>query len=343
MTRYLLIVLCLISLNAFANKKSDSTTVSKKKFKIDSTWIRFDGVIKAKMEVSLDGAGLRFNIRNSRFGIRGDVTKYLGYRAQIDLSNEGRLDVLDIYGDIKPIKGMSIKLGQSSVPFAPDYTTSPKTMMFANRTFIAKYFLPSTRDIGLVVGYKLDKNVPFEFELGMFNGGKINNPIWTKNPSFAGRIIYGSIDKLRASIKVYKLEQKDESHLLYGVDASYFLKNKWLIQGEVNQKSDYKGTTLTGYYLQTAYYFYFKNTGMFKYIMPAVRWDAMGYNGDGHGLNDVQRFTIGVDFGFLKKPFNSVLRLNYENYFINRMIPELETRPEYTDNDKITLELIIAL
>lgn len=343
MMRLLLLVVCFTSFNVLAVKQSDSSTVVKSKFKIDSTWIKFDGVIKAKMEISLDGAGVRFNIRNSRLGIRGDVMQYLSYRVQVDLSNEGKFDVLDIYGDIKPIYGMSIKLGQSAVPFAPGYTTSPENMMFANRAFLAKYFMPSTRDIGLVFGYKFSKQFPFEVEFGFFNGGKINDPIWTKKPSIAGRIIYGSLDKLRASIKVYKLEQPNVSHLLYGVDASYFFNNKWLIQGEFNQKFDYENKIFSGYYVQTAYYFYLKNKGVFRYIMPALRWDAMGYNGSGNGWDDVQRLTVGVDFGFLKKPFNSVLRLNYENYFINRMVPELQSRPDNTDNDKITLELIIAL
>jgi len=53
--------------------------------------VKFDGVIKAKFETSANDGAMRFNIRNSRLGLRGNIGEYVSYRVQVELSNEGTL------------------------------------------------------------------------------------------------------------------------------------------------------------------------------------------------------------------------------------------------------------
>ena len=46
-----------------------------------------DGVIKAKLETSVESGVMRFNVRNTRIGVRGDIGEYFSYRIQVELSN----------------------------------------------------------------------------------------------------------------------------------------------------------------------------------------------------------------------------------------------------------------
>ena len=160
--------------------------------------IIFDGVIKTKAELSTEAGVIRFNVRNSRIGVRGDINQYLAYRLQIELSNEGIFAPLDLHGIFKPMKKISFILGQQNVPFENNYIITPSEMMFANRAFIGKFFTPGSRDIGAVAQYKFKINsFPIEGQAGIFNGGKINAPQWAASPSFAFRLIAGKMNGFR--------------------------------------------------------------------------------------------------------------------------------------------------
>ena len=102
--------------------------------------IEFDGMFKSKFEYATDNNNTRFSVRNSRLGIKGDVTSFVSYRAMAELSDDGKFNVLDLYGAINPLNGLTIKIGQSGIPVHNPYTTSPGSVMFANRPFIGKYF-----------------------------------------------------------------------------------------------------------------------------------------------------------------------------------------------------------
>ena len=59
------------------------TTDSTLQTLIEST--KFDGVIKTKVETSAETGAMRFNVRNSRLGVRGDIGNYLSYRVQVEI------------------------------------------------------------------------------------------------------------------------------------------------------------------------------------------------------------------------------------------------------------------
>jgi len=75
-------------------------------------------------------------------GLSGNIIDEISYRAQIELSNEGKFEVLDMYASIKPVKNLSVSLGQMQIPIYNSYQTAPAQMLFANRTFMAKYLFP---------------------------------------------------------------------------------------------------------------------------------------------------------------------------------------------------------
>ena len=302
--------------------------------------IKFDGSLKTRYEYALDTEMSRFSVRNSRLGLSGEMSSYVSYRLQIELSNEGKFEVLDLSATIKPIENLTLTMGQTSIPIYNSYQITPSQMMFANRTFLAKYFVPGTRDLGVLAAYNfLVSGVPVEFNAGVFNASKSNNPVWTNNLSWSARAIIGSMDGFRASAKIYRYPGIDADFFLWGADFRYG-KERFKIEAEVLDREDLSsGDNLFSSCLQGGYSFPVKNGGMFKDITPALRWDMMGHKIAVNGIG-VNRLTFGLSFGFTSKPFSSLLRIDFEKYFKKYILPEF-TRYEEMDSDKISIELQI--
>ena len=303
--------------------------------------IRIDGVIKAKAEISANNGVIRFNIRNSRLGLRGDIGEYVSYRVQVEFSNEGSFAPLDLYGTLKPARGLSISLGQLSIPFDNQYVISPAETMFANRAFVGKFFTPGSRDIGAVVKYVPFSDLPLEGEIGVLNGGKINNPQWTDSPSYAARLIVGAMEGFRTSVKMYRYNGETVDMFLWGADVHYANERLRLEAEIMSRMAHTTSPDMFGTYVQGTYIFYLKTARMFHNMSPTLRWDAMGYNMMDSGL-DVNRLTFGINFGLDLKPFDSALRINYEQYFVrNGYFAEFANGDPHVADNKATIELLI--
>ena len=302
---------------------------------------KIDGTLKNKFEHAPKTNMSRFSVRNSRIGVSGNINPYSAYRVQVELSNEGKFSVLDLSGTLKPIEGLSLTLGQTSIPLFNSYIVTPGTMMFANRAFLGKYFL-STRDLGFLAKYDfLLGVVPAKLEFGVFNGNTINDPVWKKNMSYGGRIELGSMQELRMTAKIYDYPNDETTHFLfYGADLRYEREN-WTVETEImkrESKTEFHSDLLS-YYLQSAYVIPVR-TRMFEFIKPAVRWDAIDGSPDVGGF-DVNRLTTGIGFGFKKERFSSILRLDYEWYMVNHKMDIFDSSEEM-DSDKVTLELLFT-
>ncbi len=302
---------------------------------------KIDGTLKNKFEYATRTNMSRFSVRNSRIGVAGNINPYSAYKVQIELSNEGKFSVLDLFGTLKPLDGLSLSLGQTSIPLFNNYIVAPNAMMFANRTFLGKYFL-STRDLGFLAKYDFRIGViPSKLEFGVFNGNAINDPVWKKNLSYGGRVELGNMQGFRMTAKIYDYEKDETTHFLfYGTDLRYEQKN-WKVETEImkrESKTEFH-TDLLSYYLQGAYTIPVK-TKMFEFVRPAIRWDAI----DGQpkvGGFDVNRLTSGFGFGFKKEHFTSILRLDYEWYIVNHEIDIFSTNDEMASN-KFTVELLFT-
>jgi hypothetical protein len=300
----------------------------------------FDATLKTKYEYAIDNQLGRFTVRNSRLGLFGNLTSSVSYKTQIEFSSEGKFDVLDMYANIKLFKGFELSLGQTSIPIFNPYTTTPSLMLFANRTFLAKFYA-GTRDIGIMTNYSFDiSEIPILLQFGVFNGSTINNPVWTKKPSYSARVVAGSMNGLRASAKVYRYPLgEEEDYLIMGADLRYGL-DRFKIETEVMNRHNYfSGVNRFSSYLQGAYSFPINGFTLFKDITPAIRWDGIGEDFANNAF-DVNRFTFGLSFGLTSKPFSSLLRLDYEHYIVDKPIAEFSVSDEI-DSDKFTVELLI--
>ncbi len=291
------------------------------------------GILKTKAEYDLNNSLVRFEVRNARFGAVGKINNYMGYRIEIDLSDEGQMKMLDAYVKFTPIKDLSFYMGQRKIPFSSDYMRNPAENIFANRSFLAKYINDGMRDIGFYAEYKIPVELPVNLVVGAVNGTGNNNPQWIERPNLVSRLTVGPNDGFRATGNFYYGEYPYEEDLvMLGGELRHTI-GPWFIECEyvsrkytdtlsVRQQED-------GFYIHS-YYNFIPESKMIYMVTPTARYDFIG-NSVFESRIDVSRLTLGLNVSFDTRQFYSEIRFNYENYFAGYL-------PIHTD--KLTLEFI---
>jgi len=294
---------------------------------------KLDGSLKTKVEFDLENSTMRFAVRNARLGARGNINPYFGYRVEVDLSDEGRIKMLDAFVKVTPVENLEFYLGQRKVPFGTDYLRSPIENMFANRSFVAKYTNDGLRDIGLVANYRFNFHIPFDVWVAAMNGTGNNNPQWISRPNYSARLLFEPLKNIRLAGNFYQGSTLLENELsMYGGEIRY-QNDKLLIESEYIHRHFIDTTSAEldqfGFYVHSCYNF-FTGAKMIQIISPVVRWDFMGRETDNVG-KVAERITAGVNFGFEPKQFKAEIRLNYENY-LKKSLPD--------HFDRFTIEFI---
>ena len=318
----------LLAFSGWTAVYSQDTTVAKSEFIPD-----LDVILKVKTEFDLDNSLMRFEVRNARFGLKGKINDFMSYKVELDLSDEGKMKMLDAYVKFTPLKNLDIYLGQRKIPFSTDYMRNPAENIFANRSFLAKYINDGMRDIGFYIDYKIETAVPIEILMGAVNGTGNNNPQWIGRPNLVGRLNIGPETGFRATGNLYYGEAEYREHLaMFGGELRY-AKGSFLIESEYISRNwtDTLDARIhdDGLYVHSYYNFIFDKK-MIKMISPTARWDFIGSSVFGNEI-DANRLTFGVNIGFEPRQFYSEIRFNYENYLKSSL-------PIHTD--KITLEFI---
>ena len=83
------------------------------------------GTIRGKYELQTTNGMQRFQVRNARVSLDGKVLPVIAYKAEIDLSDEGSIKMLDAYARFVPNDTWNVTLGQMRVPFTIDAHRSP--------------------------------------------------------------------------------------------------------------------------------------------------------------------------------------------------------------------------
>ena len=83
------------------------------------------GTIRGKYEYQPDDHAGRFEVRNARFSVEGKVASAVAYKAEVDLSDEGSIKMLDAYTRLTPFDHFQFTIGQMRVPFTIDAHRSP--------------------------------------------------------------------------------------------------------------------------------------------------------------------------------------------------------------------------
>ena len=285
------------------------------------------GTVRAKYEYQTEEGEGRFEVRNARICISGKVVDAVSYKAEVDLSDEGNIKMLDAYTRLTPVDNLNFSIGQFRVPFTIDAHRSPHQQYFANRSFIAKQ-VGNVRDVGASLGYKFKGKSPVILEGGLFNGSGLTNQknYWTKKINFSAKAQFFLPEGFNVTLSTQKISPANNSVMMYDA-GTYWHSKGWHIEAEYLFKH-YSNGVFSDVHSFDGFINYDipskSKKSFIKKVSPLARYDFMSDHSDGTSINDDgsfnitdykrHRVTAGVTLS-LATPFVSDIRINFEKYF----------------------------
>lgn len=311
------------------------------------------GTVRGKYEYQPQMQEGRFQVRNARVSISGDLSRVVSYKAEIDLCDEGVLKMLDAYARFNITPNLHFTIGQMRVPFTIDAHRSPHQQYFANRSFIAKE-VGNVRDVGAQLSWSFGQAMPVTIAAGLFNGSGLTNQkdFWTDNINFSAKARVELFRGFNVVLSAQKIRPDHINVMMYAAGAFYD-------NGRLHAEAEYLYKTyaqdaFTDVYSFDGFLSYMipigDGSGAVKSVSPLVRYDSMNDHSDGiRYLNGVQdsggvlvirdyarsRITGGVTIS-LDTPFVSDIRLNYEKYFYRE-----GAVPDISEQDKFVVEFMV--
>ena len=161
----------------------------------------------------------------------------VAYKAEIDLSDEGSIKMLDAYVRLGMLRRrLSFTIGQMRVPFTIDAHRSPHEQYFANRSFIAKQ-AGNVRDVGATLGWRFGRRVPVVLEAGVFNGSGLTaqKDFWTGRFNYSLKVQARLGGRFNLSASVQKIRPGEVDIMMYDAGA-YYEHGRWHVEGEYLRK-----------------------------------------------------------------------------------------------------------
>ena len=309
--------------------------------------VQLHGTVRAKFEYQPDLGKSRFEVRNARFSLSGSVTPLVNYKAEIDLSDEGVIKMLDAYARLNLLqRKLRFTIGQMRVPFTIDAHRSPHEQYFANRSFIAKQ-AGNVRDVGATLGWTFGRKVPVTLEGGLFNGSGLTDQkdYWTRSFNYSAKAQVQVAERINFSVSIQKIRPDLVDIRMYDAGA-YYENRLWHVEAEYLRKN-YAGDAFAGVNVVDA--FVCRNVPLkgraIRQISILARYDYMSDHSTGIPdpatgrlvADDPERHRVtgGLTFS-LGLPFRADIRLNYEAYFYRA-----DATPALSEQDKIVAEVMV--
>lgn len=302
------------------------------------------GAIRSRFESNLDEDESRFQVRNARLTVDGQLAPAISYYVQIDACNQGKMQFLDAWGRLTPSKSFLMQAGQFTMPFGVEPIYSPATYIFNNRAFIGKQVF-NYRGTGVKFAYTIPKNW-LTLEAGAFNSAYMDDhTVWSKHLSYT---VKGIVNVSNTTFTTgYATIAPYGARMNYFDFAVGWKHDRWLVQTEYMNKHYCNNNTLDGTHAWLAYadYHFPVKWGMFNQASAQVRYDGMTNNSDGRlddkdelTYNDAaaNRITLGATVSSVYKKVHADVRLNYEKYFYHK-----HTEYKKVYDNLISAELVI--
>lgn len=301
------------------------------------------GTIRAKGEYEPPINKGRFEIRNARLSVEGKIVPIVRYKAEIDLSDEGKIKMLDAYVRVQP-QQWKFSIGQMRVPFTIDAHRSPHLQYFANRSFIAKQ-VGNVRDVGAAVAWTSRWSTPVTLEGGVFNGSGLTDQkdFWTNNYNFSVKAQTMIEKQFNITLSCQKANAGDVNVMMCDAGA-YWENSRWHIEGEYLRKN-YAHDSFTPVNAVDAFAAY--RLPLKKYLSAISflgRYDYMSDHSKGSKdkngrlkLDDPERhrLTGGVTLSLGSSKLQADVRLNYEQYFYKK-----DVVPSISEQNKLVVEFV---
>ena len=303
------------------------------------------GVIRSRWEGEFDDDefGQRFQVKNARVSLAGNVLPALSYFIQIDACDCGKMKILDAYARWGFARTWRVQAGQFRVPFGVDCFRAPGSYYFANRSFIGKQMM-NMREVGAKIGY-YGTSAPLTVEGGVFNSAAMSDHnTWQRDMNYA---VNASYRLHNVTLSAGYISAEPDAVRMNLVDGTVtWQTERWIVEGEYQNKhyTHSRHNSTNAWNIFTSYAMPLQHT-TFNQLSFQARYDGMTDHSNGTRnaegnltTNDParQRITVGSTLAFVQKPVKAAIRLNYEKYFYKSNV----TAPK-GDNDKIVAELVV--
>ncbi len=301
------------------------------------------GALRARYERSTVSSENRFQLRNARLTIDGQIARPVDYFLQTDLCDRGKMKILDAWGRLHFSRSLALQAGQFRLPFGTDCFKAPANYVFSNLSFVGSE-MNNVRGVGAKITVTpLPRLI---LEAGAFNPTSIaDHSRWCSTLAYAGkaqwtlgyvRIAAGAQTIVPDAIRINSL----------GASITW-TRDRWTVEGEYINKhyTRHRHKAANGYNLWADYRFPVK-AGIFNQASVQARVDGMTDHSsgvrdtDGNLLTDHpgrNRITAGATISYLSGPVHCDVRLSFEQYFYRHG----HTPASLDDDNKICAELVV--
>lgn len=295
---------------------------------------KIQGTVRAKYEYNTSLDAHRFQVRNARFGVNGKLSKITSYKAEIDLSDEGKTKMLDAYIRIRATQWLTLTAGQQKIPFGTDNLRSPHLIYFANRSFVGKQLSSGLRDVGFTALLTRKKILPLTIQAGIYNGdGVYQQQKWQKEMNYALRIEAFPMENLEISFNYNSIRPEDVRINLLDVGAYTNIGHLHLEMEYIRKTYENNVFPITKSFSAFAAYDILLKNKTFTKMTPLIRYDMMTDNNKGKKENGAyrtddrarERISTGLTLS-LNKPYLNDIRLNYEHYMYPQNTPNKDSK-----------------
>lgn len=275
------------AIRADAAIKTQEELAQKKKFNVEgNTKFELGGYFQGQyIADETVGSFDEFRIRRARFDFKGDVSKNVGWRIQLDavqtlksvtatVSQSSttknvttsttkavvRPVILDGYIDYKFYSFANFRIGQFYIPFSQENLQTDAKSDTINRSQVTEKLVPGRdngsqgRDIGgQISGEYVTERKILEYTVGIFNGAGINTGDDNENKDVAGRVLVFPIQGLVVGVAHYngKSGLAETNKIRTGAEISYIFTNASLkaeyVSGNDGVIEKYGWYVLSGY------------------------------------------------------------------------------------------------
>lgn len=305
---------------------------------------KIHGTFRGRYELSTTKGEQRFQVRNTRVSISGNISKGIDYFAQADLCDRGKMKILDAWGRLTFTPSLTLRAGQFRMPFGVETFRAPNNYYFANRSFMGKQMC-NYRAVGAQFAYKF-RSIPLQLEAGAFNPNTISDhDNWHKPMAYSGKATY-KLGNTSLSAGFMSIEPDSvRTNLIDG--AIGWNAGRWTVNGEyMYEHYTNKRHKEAHSYLVMADYKMPVKLWEFNQLSFQGRFDGMTAHSTGtrNSLGQLvtnnparNRITIGSTISYIhSKGIYADIRANYEKYFYHKGVDVTADM-----GDKFVVELVV--
>lgn len=303
------------------------------------------GVIRTRWEMETEDGRNRFEVRNARLALSGNILPSVDYQIQTDFCDQGKIKILDAWGGIKLAEGLKLRAGQFLMPVGIEPLRAPAAYIFANRAFIGKQMC-NARGVGAELAYIVPAVSPLTLRAAVFNSTSVaGHDVWNHSPAFSASALW-QIKSIGINVGFQSaVPEAGRTNIVDG--AVIFKSGRWNVESEYMYKHYTNGYSGAAHgYSVFGNYALPVSLGEFNRLSFQGRFDGMtahnsGALGDSGELTPDMparnRITVGSTLSSVHGKIHADVRLNYEKYFYHHDV----VAPVGQD-DKVAVELVVS-